>query len=315
MLAMPEPVMRIHHDIEFMKLRKKLKSPSSETDRIALLEQVVALRPRDPKNRHLQRLYREELGAIRLKRSQHRHHADNPYDGISYRRQVVLVGGANTGKSTLLGLLTGSAPEVSDTPYATYRPEHGLADCRDVPVQVVEVPAFFEDDRDENKYRFVRNADVIGVCARDRADADLAGDVLKAHRVSLVGRPAGGHRHRALDAVLEKPGFVAAWTTIADAALPTCPVDDVEAVKAVMYRLLGIRRVYCLKRGEVQGRPLVFGTGEPTTVADFIERLDKRFVGRYRRARIAGSSAKFDGETVGTDHELGDGDRVELVEH
>jgi ribosome-interacting GTPase 1 len=51
------------------------------------------------------------------------------------------------------------------------------------------------------------------------------------------------------------------------------------------------------------------------TIQDFIEKLDGRFLPRFRRARLTGPSAQFAGQAVGLSHQLLDGDEVDLALH
>ncbi|UCC15940.1 MAG: 50S ribosome-binding GTPase, partial [Dehalococcoidales bacterium] len=120
---------KIHHDIEFTVLRKKLKNTGSIEQKISLLEQLVTLQPRNPKNLALRRKYREEMETLRLKKASKKSVTASPYDGIHYRRQVVIVGETNTGKSTLLNRLTGANVAVKDIPYTTYKPEVQMMTC------------------------------------------------------------------------------------------------------------------------------------------------------------------------------------------
>jgi ribosome-interacting GTPase 1 len=307
--------MRIHQDIEFMKLRKRLKHPENLADRIRLLHQLVALKPRDPKNRHLQRGFREELESLRAKERQHRPHVQSPYDGLSFKCVLALVGRTNTGRSSLLAALTGTEPEVSPNEFTTFQPEYGLALCHDVPVGVVEVPALFDGDTDPAKHRFVRGCDALCVCCRKREDFVFAVERLKEMKVSLGPEPEAEHRDRALHEQIDKPAMVAAWDEIPDTGLPHVRINDPEQVKTVAYALLGVKRFYTMRRGTVEGKPLVFQARAEVTIGDFAARLNKKFRQRFKRARIVGPSAKFDNETVGLDHPLLDGDHIELLEH
>jgi ribosome-interacting GTPase 1 len=307
--------MKIHHDIEFMKLRKRLKHPENLAERARLLEQLVALKPRDPKNRHLQRGFREELESLRAKKRQHRHHVQSPYAGLNFKRVLALVGRTNTGKSCLLAALTGTEPEVSPNEFTTFQPEYGLTLCKDVPVGVVEVPALFDGDSDPAKLRFVRSCDALCVCCRKREDFDFAVERLNEMMVSLAPNPEAEHRDRALDEQVEKPGMVAAWEELPDMGLPHARIDDPEQVRTASYPLLGVKRFYTMRHGKVEGKPLVFPARAEVTIADFAAKLHKKFKDRVKRARVSGPSAKFDNETVGLDHLLLDGDHIELLEH
>jgi len=141
--------MRIHHDIEFMKLRKRIGKAKSIGEKIEVLEQLVGLNPRDPKNLSLRKKYREELRLLKVKKHQKKKVTQSFYEQIRFKKQTVLVGKTNTGKSTLLSRLTGSKPAIGDAPFTTYKPEIGIMNYKDVAIQIIELPSLYRDDSDK----------------------------------------------------------------------------------------------------------------------------------------------------------------------
>ena len=301
-----------------MKLRKKLDRVASIDEKIALLEQLVALNPRNPKNLALRKKYRESMETLRLKKGARKKVVGSPYDAIHYKRQVSLIGETNTGKSTLLNRLTGALTLIKESPFTTYQPEVQMMDCRDVSVQVVEVPALYADDSDAAKYRFIRNSDVLCICARTEEDLNLTARQLENYNVvlgsllSLSGKP---HKYRPNDEIVEKPALVAGWKTDMEGInLAIIDINDTESISENIYTLLNIKRIFHVRYGEIQGKPLVFSADEEVTVSDFIKSLDKRILESFKRARVIHSDTTMPREQiVGLDYKLIDGDTVELV--
>ncbi len=87
--------------------------------------------------------------------------------------------------------------------------------------------------------------------------------------------------------------------------------EGLEKLKQELWEKLRLMRVYMKRPGEDPDRdePLIVEKG--STVAEVIEHLQKEFTG-FSHARIWGDSADFDEQKVGEDHELQDGDVVEL---
>jgi ribosome-interacting GTPase 1 len=85
-----------------------------------------------------------------------------------------------------------------------------------------------------------------------------------------------------------------------------------ESLGELLIRTLKLIRVYTKEPNEDKpsSRPLVLKQG--ATVRDVAERIHKMFAKRLRYARVWGNSVKYPGEKVGPDHELLDGDVVEL---
>ena len=248
---------KVHHDIEFMRLRKRLDRVGSIDEKIALFEQLVALNPRDPKNLALRRKYRETMETLRVKRRTRGRAAGSLYDAISYRRQVLLLGETNTGRSTLLARLTGSVIPVQEAPFTTHRPEVQMMYYEDVSIQVVEVPPLYVGDSDAAKYRFIRNSDVLCVCARTEEDVDVTVRQLENHFVILRDSPSPDgkkHKHRPSDEVIEKPALVAGWKTNMERVnLAVVDISDTESISKEIYALLNIKRIYYTRHGEIEG--------------------------------------------------------------
>lgn len=308
----------VHHDIEFMKLRKRLNRVGSIDEKIALFEQLVTLNPRDPKNLALRRKYKETMETLRVKRRTRKRAVGSLYDAISYKRQVLLLGKTNMGRSTLLARLTGSLIPIKEAPFITYRPEVQTMYYKGVPIQVVEVPPLYVGDSDAAKYRFIRNSDVLCVCVRTEEDVDVTVRQLENHFVVLRNSPSPNgkkHKHRPNDEVIEKPALVASWKPNMEGVnLAVIDINDIESISKQIYFLLNIKRIFYMRHGEIQGKPLVFSADQEVTVSDFVKSLDKRMLEGLSRARVVDSDTTMPrGQIVGLDYNLDDGDMVELV--
>jgi small GTP-binding protein len=242
-------------------------------------------------------------------------------DSIAVRRegaaQVALVGPPNVGKSSLLQALSAIQIKTGDYPFTTLRPVPALARIGGVLVQLVEIPGLIEgasDDRGHGRALLgvLRSADAIVYCCRAGADPAELGQV----------------RAEVLAAGIEKPGFVAVTRADeADAAmvdrvaaafpdlavLPVSILDDasLDAFRDAVWRLTGLIRVRLRSGAVVEDEPLALEPGATVTdVADAVHHdLAERLVG----ARVWGPSARFDGQRVGREHVVLDGDVVEVL--
>lgn len=84
-----------------------------------------------------------------------------------------------------------------------------------------------------------------------------------------------------------------------------------DALGREVFRTLGIIRVYTKEvGGEPAKRPIVMKQG--SRVIDVAKVVHSHLYKNFKIARIWGASAKYDAEKVGADHELADGDVVEI---
>ena len=242
-------------------------------------------------------------------------------DSIAVRRegaaQVALVGPPNVGKSSLLQALSEIQIKTGDYPFTTLRPIPALTRIGGVLVQLVEIPGLIEgatEDRGGGRALLgvLRSADAIVYCARADADPEDLRPVRA--EVALAG--------------IEKPAFIAA--TRADEAPPgafdclravfpdleVVPVsvideDSLEAFRAATWSLTGLIRVRLRTMGETDPEPLALAPG--STVEDVADWIHHDIAATFTGARVWGPSARFEGQRVGREHEVRDGDVVEIL--
>lgn len=78
-----------------------------------------------------------------------------------------------------------------------------------------------------------------------------------------------------------------------------------------LFRTLGIMRIYTrVLGGEVAKKPIIVKEG--AKVLEIAKIVHSQFYHNFKHARVFGKSVKFNGERVGAEHELADGDIVEI---
>ncbi len=89
-----------------------------------------------------------------------------------------------------------------------------------------------------------------------------------------------------------------------------CSVVDMNSPTDIgkeVYRLLNIMRIYCFKDGEIHRDPVIFSKHQEITIEYSAEKLG---LSKIKGARIFGSSNTYDGQMVGLDYRLNDGEKV-----
>lgn len=242
-------------------------------------------------------------------------------DSIAVRRegvaQVALVGPPNAGKSSLLHALSHVQIKIGDYAFTTLRPVPALTRIGGVLVQLVEIPGLIEGAREDRGggralLGVLRGADAIVYCQ----DASAAPAALLAVRAEVAG--AGIDLPALLAATKSDeapPGALAALLAAAPdlPAITVSILDDgsLEALKEAIWRLTGLIRVRLRHEGVTEEEPLALEPG--ATAADVAAKVHRALGDAFRGARVWGPSARFDGQRVGRDHALQDGDVVEIV--
>jgi ribosome-interacting GTPase 1 len=86
---------------------------------------------------------------------------------------------------------------------------------------------------------------------------------------------------------------------------------SLEAFRDVVWRLTGLIRVYLRTNGATDEEPIALEPG--ATVTDVADAVHHDLAGSFSGARVWGPSARFEGQRVGRDHRVADGDTVEVI--
>jgi hypothetical protein len=247
-------------------------------------------------------------------------------DSLQVRRegaaQVALVGPPNAGKSSLLQALSDIQIKTGDYAFTTLRPVPALTRIGGVLVQLVEIPGLIEgahEDRGGGRALLgvLRNADAIVYC-------HAAGEPPTALDVVRREVAAAGIEMRAIlaltkadelpEADLERAvdPWADSWHAV-ESVFAVSVLDDesLDRLREAIWGLTGLIRARPRRDGRVDDEPFALPVG--ATVAELAERIHHDVAAACTGARVWGPSARFDGQRVGREHVLADGDVVEVA--
>jgi small GTP-binding protein len=242
-------------------------------------------------------------------------------DSIAVRRegaaQIALVGPPNVGKSSLLQALSEIQIKTGDYPFTTLRPVPALTRIGGVLVQLVEIPGLIEGaaaDRGGGRALLgvLRSADAIVYCCRAGDDpAEL--EVVRAEIAAAdIVKPAFIAATRADEAEAASISRLAAAIPDLDViAVSVLDEASLDAFRAATWALTGLIRVRLRKNGSIDEEPLALHP--EATVADVADWVHHDLAATFSGALVWGPSARFDGQRVGRDHPVHDGDVVEIL--
>src|SRR5918911_1889138 len=111
--------------------------------KVEALERMLAIMPHHKGTDHLRAELRARMAKLVQEVSRQRRggHADVYTVRREGAGQVVLVGPACAGKSSLLQALTGAAARIAEYPFTTQLPQPAMMPFEDIQVQLVDLPA------------------------------------------------------------------------------------------------------------------------------------------------------------------------------
>jgi ribosome-interacting GTPase 1 len=245
---------------------------------------------------------------------------------------VVLFGGPNGGRSSLLRKLTRATPEVAPYPFTTREPVPGMMDWEDVRVQLIDTPPITADFYEPYLTDFARAADAAALVV-DLGDddgpfaAETVIERLAEKKIHLVATPPVGEED---PTVFHVRTLLVANKVDADGAADRLDIlremigdrvpilaasaergDGMDELRTRLFRLLNVIRIYAKPPGKPADMTAPFTIPEGGTVLDFAEKVHSDLAESLKSAKVWGS-AQFDGQTVKRDHVLRDKDVVEL---
>jgi hypothetical protein len=227
----------------------------------------------------------------------------------------------------LLAALTNAEPDVADYPFTTRAPQPGMSTFENVQVQLVDLPPVTPEFAEGWLFGIIRTADAAVLVA------DLASDELLSETQAVLDQLAAANIRLVADGI-DAPGdkrtMVVANKLDSRGAgdrlvllreflggrLPVLPVSatagtGLETLREQLFRLLGVIRVYSKPPGRKVDLSAPFILKQGATVLDAAEAVHKDFVVKLKYARLWGGDT-YQGQMVGRDHLLQDGDILEL---
>ena len=257
--------------------------------------------------------------------------------------QIALLGPPNTGKSSLHARLTGSGAQAAPYPFTTQYPEPGMMPYEDIRFQLVDLPAISPEhpvswlasalqtadacllvvdlgdpacvERMEALHAVLRERHVTltdrwepeGEPAREGAKVDEDPFALRLPAVLLANRA---------DVLTDVDTELRAFLELTGSRYPAFAVSATTGrglgeIGPLLFCQLGIVRVYTKVPGRPPDRDRPFSLRRGQTVEDVARLVHKDLARSLKYARVWGK-AGFDGQHVGRDHSLADGEVVEL---
>ncbi|MGD2178399.1 MAG: 50S ribosome-binding GTPase [Anaerolineae bacterium] len=319
---------------DYFKIEEEFRKARSNEEKIALLNKMMSVVPKHKGTDRLRADLRRKLAALRRQPKARRavaryaspFHIDKEGAG-----QVVLVGLPNTGKSALVRALTNARPDVAEYPFTTWTPTPGMMRFENVQIQLIDTPPLNEEHVEPELMNLIRRADLIllildlqGYPIQQFEDA-LA--FLEAYRIVPLHRRAEYQGDRGCsfkpflvlvnkcddvsgdeDVEVLRELFGDAWTLLPVSAETGRNLDW---LRRAVFDRLEIIRVYSKPPGEEPDLSAPFVMEKGGTVEDFATKVHQDFLQTLKSARIWGEGV-YDGQMVGRDHVLHDGDVVEL---
>jgi ribosome-interacting GTPase 1 len=322
---------------QYLEAEAEYKRAQTAEERLECLRRMWALLPKHKASEKLQAELKTKISEARAEVERERRSPKKT--GVSYKvprqgaGQVILIGPPNAGKSRILSRLTRATPEVAPYPFTTREPHVGMMDWEDVRVQLIDTPPITADYLEGYLSSMVRVADLC-VLVLDLGDDDgpftveAVIDRLAQVKTVLTGEPPADPEDPTIEYIRTLlacnklgadggPERLEVVREMFEGRFPLIALDaetgtGLEDLRNTVYRALNVIRVYSKKPHKPPDMDAPFSCPAGSSVAYLAELVHRDIASKLKSARVWGTSAAFDGQTVTRDHVLHDRDVVEL---
>lgn len=336
---------------EYKKAEEAYRKAREPKERLECLRQMLSTIPKHKGTEHLQADIKSRIKELTEELAGPRKGGKRSGPALAIRpdgaAQVALLGPPNAGKSALHQRLTGSRAQSGPGPFITQFPEPGMLACHDIAFQLLDLPSMSPEHSPPWIASTLQTADaaLLVVDLSDPAcveQVQFVLDTLSGRKISLAPRWPGLANDAGTDApgapanhvgdpfwielptlllankrdLAPDPEEVAVLEELLGVNFPTLRVsaesgEGLGDLAPWLFRALAIVRVYTKAPGKEAERNRPFTVRRGDTVLDVARLVHKDIAETLRFARLWGSGV-FDGQQVGADHQVADGDVVEL---
>ncbi len=299
--------MPINASPHFERAQSEHEAAVGTEAKIRTLKKMLTLAPKHKGAENLLKQLKTRLKKLKYTHEKESKKAGSTQKGIKkHDMQAVIIGLTNSGKSSLLSILTNAKPKISEHKFTTIEPVIGMMNFGKTNIQLIEVPAIDSEYYDKG---IVNTADTILIIVDkieqikeilEKIKNSSGKKIILFNKIDLLDK----QEQRKLSATLasKKYNFI---------LISVKANENLEELKEKLFQSFDKIRIYTKEPGkEKSPKPIIMKPD--STLKDVAEKILKGFSEKVKETRIWGPSSKFPGQKIGLKHKLKDLDVVEF---
>ena len=298
----------------YQRAHGRFLSAQTDEERLEALEEMIRECPKHKSSENMLSNLKTRYKKLKEKIEKGKKSGKSSKTGIKKEdMQAVIIGLTNTGKSSLLALLTNASPSISEFQFTTNEPAIGIMDYQGVGIQLIENPPVESEYHDKG---LTNSADTLLIMVTKIEQIEKVEKHLeKAHGKKIIvfnkTDTLSEKEKRKISATLASK-YSKKYKFVLISAKTN---ENIEELKNKIFQSFDKIRVYTKEPGKdmkeaKSRRPIILSPG--SSVKEVAEKILKGFSEKIKETKIWGPSSKFPGQKVGLHHKLKDLDVVEF---
>ncbi len=290
---------------EYGHALKKYNEASTTEEKLLAMEKVISTMPQHKSAENLRANLRQRYKKLQESLDKQKKSGKSSKKGIKKAdMQAVILGFANSGKTSLFNSLTGLNKKISENPFSTAEPELGMMFYENSQVQIIDMPAFPNHDPG-----IINSADVLLLVIDSLEQIIQSEEFIKKastrrlivfNKIDLLD---DNQKRKIYDNLRTKKYNFIMFSSFTN--------ENLAELKRKIFELFPIIRIYLKEpKKPCSNRAMIMKPG--SNIKDVAEKILTGFSKKVKKAKLTGPSAKFPEQVVGLDHLVKDKDIVEF---
>lgn len=293
---------------EFGHAEKKFYAAKTDEEKLSALEEMIRTMPQHKSAEAMRANLRTRYKKLQEKlEAKKKSKSGKGKEGIKKAElQACLIGLTNSGKSSILSVLTNAKPEISPIEFTTKFPIIGTLDYDNVKIQIIDMPAINSEYFD---FGIANTADVLLIIITNLKDLEKINPFLKkatGNKIIIFNKfdLLNEQEKRKIEASLKtkKLNFI---------LFSSKTLENIHELKEKIWESFNKIRIYTKQPHKPADlEPVIME--KDASVKNVAEKIFHGLSEKVKEARITGPSSKFPNQEVSLSHVLKDKDVVEF---
>ncbi len=295
---------------QFFALQTKLKQAVAPEEKISILEEMLAICPKHKGTEKVQKDLKTKIAKLKkqkLKRAKKEVLYSVPKEEAG---QIAIIGPVNSGKSSLLNVLTNAGAKVAPYPFTTSMPKPAMMRYENILIQLIDTPPLSKESPGWLKAIICAADGIIAVF--DLSNSEIEKEI-KELREILKKWNLENKKILFLGNKIDLPKAKENFGGLKEKIKPISAQNKIglEELKKELFDLLEIARVYSKKPGKKPDFGCPFVVKRNAKLIELAKEINEDFAPSFKYARLFRKNSSK-AQIVGKDYTLKDEDIIEI---